>query len=193
MYGYHRGRRRRSREALFVLFIALSSASAATTRFDDTAASYRDSPQADWATQDCGDCSAKPNPALTNDGTWHDDTILTGDQSASLTFTFSGMSLQSAPSNICYMYGTIIGTGVAVYGIIPPVGVAEPGNQDLTFLLDTDQTKTYINAPSGSDYQYNVQFYQILDLSNGQHTLTMTMNPNSMALVDYFVVTTPDP
>src|ERR1700761_3025420 len=109
MYEYHRGRRKRRRgEALFVLFIIVSSASAATTRFDDTAASYQDSPQADWATQDCSDCSAKPDPALTNDGTWHDDTILTGDQSASLTFTFSGMSLQSAPSNICYMYGTII-------------------------------------------------------------------------------------
>jgi len=128
-----------------------------------------------WNTQTCTSCPDTPPEGdlnMINNGTWHDGTQAATDTavlSASLTFT---------------------GTGVYVFGILPPFEPAST-RTSLNFAIDGVSNGTYLSAPTTTvtGYQYKINFFSAQGLTNQSHTVTMMCNRPSFVMLDFFVYT----
>ena len=98
---------------------------------------------------------------------------------------------RGANSAVLEMEFTFNGTALWLYGVTLPSNSLTPQNKDtsLAFTLDGVQQDGFYNAPTGeTEVLYNVLFFSKDGLSDGVHSLVLTVNPDSVAIVDYLVV-----
>ncbi|KDQ09651.1 hypothetical protein BOTBODRAFT_178869 [Botryobasidium botryosum FD-172 SS1] len=109
---------------------------------------------------------------MINEGTWHDGLqAVTDNVPLAASFTFAG-------------------TGVYVFGILPPAGPTST-RTSLDFALDGVANGTYLGVSevNATDFQYKVNFFAVQGLANQSHTLTITCSPPSFVMLDFFVYT----
>jgi hypothetical protein len=142
----------------------------------------------------CGaNCWIKPDAQDTLDGTWHDTTVFAGGESASITLQFIG-ELVRASSSRWLALTSRSGTDIYVFGIIAnlvntPSGKAYT-NVNLDFSVDGSSIGSYSHTPTTStDLQYNVPLLAYHGLTNGPHTLVVSLQLPSVILFDYAVYT----
>ncbi|EJD35765.1 hypothetical protein AURDEDRAFT_175161 [Auricularia subglabra TFB-10046 SS5] len=125
----------------------------------------------------CTVCSAQPDPTFVVNGTWHDQLTFSGEEPATISFTFSG-------------------TAVYVFCIVPngipltPINVTR-----LSFYLDDSVSGSYLHHVDKTldQYLYNQLVFNRDDLTAGNHTLRIANQPadtGSLILFDYAVYTT---
>ncbi|EJD35752.1 hypothetical protein AURDEDRAFT_175146 [Auricularia subglabra TFB-10046 SS5] len=136
----------------------------------------------DWRLRSVGDtpctvCSAQPDPTFAVNGTWHDQLTFSGEEPATISFTFSG-------------------TAVYVFCIVPngipltPINVTR-----LSFYLDDSLSGGYLHLVDRTldQYLYNQLAFNRQGLTAGNHTLRIANQPadtGSLILFDYAVYTT---
>jgi hypothetical protein len=111
-------------------------------------------------------CTAQPpDRAQIYDQTWHDNT-------------------RGANQAEIWFQSTFTGTSVTVYGIlIDIIATGFVTNVDLTLNLDGVISSYTYTPVSRNSYQYQVPVFTKTGLSNTQHTIRVTLNPNSVFLV----------
>ncbi|KAG8842608.1 hypothetical protein FRB96_005247 [Tulasnella sp. 330] len=130
---------------------------------------------------------AAPDPGLVRNSTWHDVSYDIGIAAVSLSFPFNG-------------------TGLAVYCMLWHLANADSDGPSsnpnlslttLSFTLDGTLAGSYTSGPyqhvASTTYSYNVSVFQNLAIPAGAHTFSMNLEPNSMALFDYYVIYDSDP
>ncbi|KAG9024455.1 hypothetical protein FRB95_011468 [Tulasnella sp. JGI-2019a] len=126
---------------------------------------------------------AAPDPTLLYNSTWHDVSYDIGTPAASFSFPFHG-------------------TGLAIYCVLWHLAYADSNGSSsnpnlsltaLNFVLDGQSAGTYTSGPyqhvTTTSYSYNTSVYQNLTMLAGPHTFSVNLEPNSMVLFDYALVT----
>ncbi|KAI9066883.1 hypothetical protein FKP32DRAFT_1589183 [Trametes sanguinea] len=168
---------------------AASSSSSQNVTVDDTLGSPDGSlkvqylPQAVWKTgQNCTNCEVKTiDKSSALNGTWHEaeyNVSLGGPVTATLFFE---------------------GSAIYAYGMVPHDGSNVTSNIYLSFVLDDTDVGAFVRTPDGNgSTEYNVLLFSKDGLSSARHNLTVQVGnpqfggPQSVALLDYFVVTKQD-
>ncbi|KAG8988687.1 hypothetical protein FRB94_002995 [Tulasnella sp. JGI-2019a] len=124
---------------------------------------------------------ATPDASQAYNSSWHDSTFYIGDSLASIEFPFNG-------------------TGLAVYCILwhlqnanaTPTSIPDLSLTSLVFTFDGNPAGNYTSGPyqdpGTTRYGYNTSVYQNFNMSNGRHTFSLNLEPNSMILFDYAVI-----
>ncbi|EJD35774.1 hypothetical protein AURDEDRAFT_175169 [Auricularia subglabra TFB-10046 SS5] len=125
----------------------------------------------------CDECTARPDPAFALNGTWHDQLTFSGEEPATISFTFSG-------------------TAVYIFCIVPNGIPNTPENVTrLSFYLDDSLSGNYLHHVDKTldQYLYNQLVFSGDGLTADNHTLRIVNQPadtGSLILFDYAVYTT---
>ena len=154
------------------------------------------SPSSSWAQGNgCSSCTAKLDPYLVSNGTWHDTTWFPPNPLIySASVQFNGVFTSSTTQiHFWRLISPRLGSAVYVYCILTGNTNDPNGNSDMTFFIDDQQVGAFIQAPDGNDtYRYNSLVYSNANLEAGVHTFRLeTGHSGELALVllDYLIYT----
>ncbi|KAI3615903.1 hypothetical protein WG66_010197 [Moniliophthora roreri] len=128
-----------------------------------------------WAKPPCVTCLLQPNASRAHNRTWHDNTRNPFDPVRSIQFNFTGVAL-------------------SVFCIVPnkPVPIATT-KISLDFTVDGGIAGAFTHSPDGSsDFTYDFPVFAKDGLSNGEHSVEITMGKGSNILFDYVQYTFDD-
>ncbi|KAG9004658.1 hypothetical protein FRB94_002198 [Tulasnella sp. JGI-2019a] len=116
---------------------------------------------------------------------------------SNMSYPFTDGSLTSDAVSPVSLDFPFTGTGLTVYCILWHLqsGITPYQNGSITslsFTIDGQPAGNYTSGPytsyASTTYDYNVPVYNSTSISNGQHTFSMALQPNTVAFFDYAVV-----
>ncbi|KAG9001344.1 hypothetical protein FRB94_004837 [Tulasnella sp. JGI-2019a] len=131
--------------------------------------------------------------SATNASTFQNGSVTSLDPSKLYNSSLHSASFDVGSPSV-YLAFSFNGTGLAVYCVLehPSASTTNPVSTSLSFVLDGMAVGNYTSGPlspmTTPSFSYNTSVYQNLDLSDGLHTFSINLLPNTTLWFDYAAV-----